>query len=286
MRVQPGWRLGGSMPGFALCTGSFVLFLDSDDTLDPTAIARCVSLLKDDISKVQFRLRTIDADGKPLGGFVPYIMHDGKVRNIIEKFGHYAGPPASGNFYRHSAIAAYFPMPAAHWKRASDTVPFLLSALHGQVVSIDAPLGSYRLHQRANSKTGLLGNMNKSIADGLINEVERRDAALALLQERASIQVLGPFLLAPTAMRCRALSWKLEPALYPYPHESAGRLLQEFVQSIDAWPGYNRKERLAMRLWMTVVAYAPRWLVAKIAAGNNSGGIRSLLKKLAGAKTS
>lgn len=268
--------------GFEQCSGEFILFLDSDDTLDASAIARCVAALEPDISKVQFRLRTVDAGGNAMGGFVPYLMHDGNVRDIIEKFGHYAGPPASGNFYRRSAIERYFPMPAPRWRRASDTVPFLLSAFHGRIASISEALGSYRLHQKANARAGLLGNMNKSIADGLANEIERRDAALALLQERSGINVPGPFLLLPTTMRNRALSWKLEPQLYPYANESVGRLLQQFTQSLRAWPGYNFTERLAMQLWITVVACSPRWIVAKIAAGNNNGGVRSMLKRLAG----
>ncbi len=282
VRTGNGGQGAAYNKGFELCTGEFIFFLDSDDTLDPSAIERCVAMVTPDVSKVQFRLRTVDAGGNSLGGFVPYLMHDGNVRDIIEKFGHYAGPPASGNFYRRSAIERYFPMPAPRWKRASDTVPFLLSAFHGTIASIDESLGSYRLHKRANSKTGLLGNMNKSIADGLKNEIERRDAALALLLERSGIKVPGPFLMLPTSMRSRALCWKLEPHLYPYANESAGRLLRDLGQALRAWPGYNFAERSAMRLWITIVACSPHWVVTRIAAGNNSGGVRSMLKKLAG----
>ena len=98
--------------GFERCSGQWVLFLDSDDTLDPDAIERFLAAADDEVAIVQCRLRKIDEQGRLLGGLVPYTMHSGDVTPIIRRFGHYAGPPASGNFYRRTVIALYFPMPA------------------------------------------------------------------------------------------------------------------------------------------------------------------------------
>ncbi|MGL4576263.1 MAG: glycosyltransferase family 2 protein [Burkholderiaceae bacterium] len=266
--------------GFELCTGEFVLFLDSDDVLAPTAIERCVAAVRDNTSKVQFRLATISDSGAPLGGFVPYLMHSGNVEPIVRKFGHYAGPPASGNFYRRSAIARYFPMPATQWRRASDTVPFIASAFHGEIVSLDETLGYYRLHKKSNQKIGLLGNMNLSLADGLKSEDDRFGAMVRLLRENGGIQIETPELPLPWSIRNRVLSMRLFPGEHPYQTDSPLKLIRLQAQALSSWPGYRTIERFAMLLWVAVMSTAPRALVAAMAPSNNSGAVRSVLRRL------
>jgi glycosyltransferase involved in cell wall biosynthesis len=283
-RTANGGQGAAYNAGFAQCTGDWVLFLDSDDLLDPDAVARCMAAVRDEprAAKVQFRLRTVDAAGGQLGGFVPFRMHSGDVTPTLRRFGHYAGPPASGNFYRRSAIAPYFPMEASAWRRASDTVPYLLCAFHGPVISIDAALGSYRLHRKANSQVGLLGNMNNSISDSLNNELQRRDEALRLLGERSGIELTGPFLPLPWSVRSRALAKRLEPRNPLRPPDSNLRILRDQWRTTRIWPGYRISESMAMLAWTSFVLAAPLALVRRAAKTNNSGGVRRLFKALSG----
>jgi Glycosyl transferase family 2 len=266
--------------GFERCRGEWVLFLDADDTLDAHAVQACLAQVDAQTAIAQFRLRKTDAEGQAIGGFVPYVMHSGDVTPIIRRFGHYAGPPASGNLYRRSAIAPYFPMPAAQWRRASDTVPFLLGAFHGHIVSLPQTLGGYRQHRKAHRAIGMLGNMNKSIADGVRNQRERRLAALALLEARSGIRVQGPFLPLPWTVRERALSWRLEPNEPPFDGpESAGRLIREQWRAVREWPGYGWAERLLQCGWTAAVALLPRSLLSYVARGNTNGALRAQLRR-------
>jgi glycosyltransferase involved in cell wall biosynthesis len=111
LRQANGGQGAAYNTGFAACTGQWVLFLDADDVLDPQALQKCLAAARDDTAKVQFLLRTIGPDGQPLGGVVPYITHQGDVSAIARRYGSYAGPPASGNLYRRTAIERYLPMP-------------------------------------------------------------------------------------------------------------------------------------------------------------------------------
>jgi hypothetical protein len=266
--------------GFERCRGEWVLFLDADDTLDAHAIERFLAAADEHTAIVQCRLRKIDAQGRSLGGMVPYTMHSGDVTPIVRRFGHYAGPPASGNFYRRSAIAPYFPLPAQQWRRAADTVPFLLGAFHGRIVSLPGSLGTYRQHRRANAIKGLLGNMNHSIAEGLHNQQERRRHAFELLRERSGIEIHGPFEPLPWSVRERALCWRLEPDAPPIDGpESVARLLRDQWQSVRAWPGYGWADRLLQCAWTVAVALTPRPLLMHVARGNTNGALRAQLQR-------
>ncbi len=266
--------------GFERCSGTWVLFLDSDDTLDPHAVEHFLAAADEHTAIVQCRLRKTDAHSHLIGGMVPYTMHSGDVRPIIRRFGHYAGPPASGNFYRRTAIAPYFPLPAQQWRRAADTVPFLLGAFHGRIVSLPGALGTYRQHCRANAIKGLLGNMNHSIAEGLHNQQERRRSAFELLRERSGIEVCGPFAPLPWSVRERALCWRLEPDAKPVDGpESVTRLVRDQWRSVRAWPGYSWTDQLLQCAWTAMVAIVPRPWLLHVARGNTNGALRTQLQR-------
>ena len=51
--------------------GDAVIFLDSDDLLDPSVAREIAWAWNPRVSKVQFQMRTIDATGRPLGTVLP-----------------------------------------------------------------------------------------------------------------------------------------------------------------------------------------------------------------------
>ena len=281
LRIDNGGQGGASNVGLARSTGAFVLFLDADDYLERYCVATCMQLMQPDVAKVQFAMRYVDAAGRGLGGTIPYLMHDGDVRPIIRRFGHYAGPPSSGNFYRRSAIERYFPIEPAHWRRAADTVPFLLAAFNGRVVNAPVPLGGYRLHSAGNAQ-GVLGNVGRSFADVLRIDDARRDRTLAILQRVDGITLNGPFVTLPWSVRTRALSWKLAPAAHPYPDDDAAKLIRLQADAMRVWPGYMRSERWAATLWVAAATLLPAGIVARLARTNTSGAVRSAFKRLVG----
>jgi len=269
--------------GFAACTGQWVLFLDADDVLDPQAVQKCLAAVRDDTAKVQFLLRTIGPEGQPLGGVVPYLTHQGDVSAIARRYGSYAGPPASGNLYRRTAIERYLPMPMAAWRRAADTVPFVLSSLHGQVLTLREVLGSYRLHTPANAGQGILGNMNRSMREALCQPDRSRVALRAWAAQRGATQFHEPLLVQPADWRLRVLAWRLHGGDYPFAGDTRGSLWRGARGSLRHWPGYTLPERLLQLAWLAFVLCAPaRWLPLAM-SGQSSGPLRARLKRWRGA---
>jgi glycosyltransferase involved in cell wall biosynthesis len=281
VRTENGGQGSAYLAGFERCSGDFILFLDSDDLLDAHAVEQCIQqfLANPQASKVQYQLRAINAVGEPVGRIFPYSMHAGDVTSIIRQFGHYAGPPSSGNIYRRSAIDPYFPFEPRAWRRAVDSIPFITSAFHGEVISLQTPLGSYRLHTQVNQRKGVLGNINKSISDSLQSEQHRRDHALALLRERSGIVIEGPFLPLPWSARSRALAYKLEPEHALNKKDTAWKIWRDQITAVRRWPGYSPIVQAAMITWTGVVLLLPKGLVKHVASSNNTNLLRHLFKR-------
>lgn len=265
-----GGQAAAMNAGFALATGELVLFLDSDDQLDATAVATCVRLFAPDVAKVQYRLQCVDGEGQPTGRLIPHLMHDGDLRPMVHRFGTYAGPPSSGNCYRRSAIERYFPLAPGDWRRAADTPPFILSVFNGRVVNAPQPLGSYRVHSAANQARGHLGNIPTRYADTLAVDVHRRTAALAILAATDGVAVMGPFLPTPWNVRTRAMSWRIEPERHPHPEDTPWRLWRLQREALRACPGYPPLAYALSRGWLLMMLITPTVLARRVAAVNAS----------------
>ncbi len=283
LRQANGGQGAAYNTGFALSRGEAVLFLDSDDLLDAHAVERCVAQMTPGVAMVPFRLRLVGPDARSIGGYVPYLMHSGDVTPIIRRFGHFAGPPASGNFYRRADIAPAVPL-EAHWRRAADTVPFITAAFFGTVAPIPDVLGSYRQHSPGAQSMGILGNVNSSLASALVATDNRRAAVLQQLARRTGIRVEGPFLPLPWILRTRALSLRLDPQRHPYRNDRAADLLRLQRESLRYWPGYSRSEKALMLGWLAVAMALPAPLLRQFAASNSSGAAKVMVKRMLGAR--
>jgi hypothetical protein len=265
----------------AAARGEWLVWLDADDLLDADCIEACLSMADETTSKVQFPMRLIDADGAAIGGAVPYVSHDGDVVPLIRRFGHYAGPPGSGNLYRRSAVAPYFPVRADEWPIGTDTVPFVTAPFHGRVVDTRRALASYRLHRRAPSSIpGYRGNYSSSIAAEVALNSTSRDRALAMVRARTGIDIRGPFLTLPPHMRNRIISWRLAPELHPFPEDDAGSLRRLMAQSLHECPGYTAVDRAVIRTWALGVLRLPLSMAQRLMSARRTSRLGEVVTRL------
>ncbi len=263
----------------------FALFLDSDDLLDPQAIERGVEAMREpcadqQVAMVCWPLRLIDRDGHARGGSTPYLMHAGDVTPVIRRFGHYAGPPASGNLFRSHAVAPMFPVDANQWRRAADTVPFIAAPFAGSVKALGKPLGSYRLHRPP--RLGVFGNVDSSMRSALLIAEHRRLAVAQMLRTRLGIDLPGSFLPLPWMLRMRALSWRLDREQHPFVDDDAQRIRTLTREALDEWPGYLPFETLLIKAWVAAALHLPRRLLLPMAATASSSTAKAALKRLLG----
>jgi glycosyltransferase involved in cell wall biosynthesis len=140
--------------GLEKTTAPFVLFLDADDELCPNAIKAIIDRLDPEVSKLQFSLEKIDANGEPLEKSVA-TMDDfrsrGELAQRVRRTGIYRSPPTSGNVFRRDLCEF---LREATYDQFVDGVMLFAAPFVGDVVSTSEVLGRYRIHDRNDSGLG------------------------------------------------------------------------------------------------------------------------------------
>ncbi len=271
---------------FANSRGDWLVYLDCDDLLDAVCIERCMAQARDGVNKVAFPMRVIDAQGNDSGNVIPYTMHTGDVRPILQVFGHYGGPPGSGNLYRRSALEKSFPLDVAAWPVCADTVPYVAAACRGEVAALTMPMGSYRVHKRANKSLGLFGNVLGSLRETLVLDDQRRQLAMQMVAADLPFALPATLLPTPTQIRTRIISWKIDRANHPYAGDSRLGLMRLASRSARAWPGYTTLDRLALLSWAAALMCLPRALSQGLVGVNTSDYAKRKLRVASGQRRS
>ena len=185
--------------GFAACSGEVVIFLDSDDGLDPGAAgAAAQELRRAPYAKFHWPLREIDRDGRALGTLNPDApLDEGELRDrvLARGPGAYVTPPTSGNAFARSFLERVMPLPE-DLRLCADAYLYDLAPLFGRIARAHEPLGRLRRHASAFGGLGLEDRLDRTL---LVHERVR--PALA-----ARCRELG---LEPDEEGWRARSWPL-----------------------------------------------------------------------------
>src|SRR5215469_10333558 len=149
-------QLGAHSFGFEQSRGDVVIFLDSDDMLEPEVMQEVAKVWRAGVSKVQYRMNMIDAAGNQLGSAIPLFPPNDDPQRLRRSFLRtmaYTTPPGSGNAYsRDFADYAFAMTPSTMW--ASDDPLLTLAPILGDVLTIRKPLARYRIHAE-NGASGL-----------------------------------------------------------------------------------------------------------------------------------
>ena len=190
-RIENSGQRAACLFGLDQTRAPFVLFLDADDELVSGSLATIISHLGPDVAKLQFALSLIDAEGNPRGGAFSTLEQfrdrERLVREVLRR-GVYKTPPTSGNVFRRDLCEL---LREADYDVAVDGIILFAAPLFGDVVSLSAELGRYRIHGRNDSGLGQGPSalaLERDIRRFLARMEHLRSIVLRLAPERELVQ--------------------------------------------------------------------------------------------------
>jgi len=271
--------------GFRLAVHEVVIFLDSDDLLDPSVMQEIAAVWRPGISKVQWRMRTVDALGRPLGSVIPQyhgVPEPQEIRRWATTTTAYPTPPGSGNAYAREYLAQIFPLDDA-CGRPGDASCLAAAPFLGDVVTIPMALGSYRIHGRNDGAASRLDAQQFQLH---VVRARQRHVYAQRIARRVGIAIEDRAIDASLSyLPYRLASLRLAPAAHPIDGDSAGAVLLDVLRAVSKPQGMSAKGKLVIGVWTMLVALLPRragnrLILWRFVPGARPQALRATLLKL------
>ena len=251
-------QLGAHMFGFEQSVGEIIIFLDSDDLLEPEVMQEVAKVWRPGVSKVQYRMNLIDAAGTQLGTAIPQFPPKDdpeKLRRTFLRTMAYTTPPGSGNAYSREFLRNVFAFGPTIPQ--SDAVFLTIAPILGIVLTIRKPLARYRIHGAS------WGAMMESLNTFKLRQLLNQDVERAHLFATVSRQLRLPVSRDPLKhnfhhLQYRLASYLVEPSAHPFPEDTKSSLVFRLISSVAKSSQMRLRDRAILLVWTIVCALAPR----------------------------
>ena len=233
-----------------------LIFLDSDDVLEPHAASTIARAWAPGVAKAQFPLASIDADGRPLGHVAPKYparLDTEMIRRELLSTCTCPASPGSGNAYAKWLLERLSPIEPAEGIWLDDLLE-IIAPFHGEVVTLHEPLVRYRMHGSNWSQHNELSPAR------FLKHLHAQDQKMAYFQDRCRAWGME---FDPEEARRRSV-WYLQCQMAVAKLSSPGeapispmRVLGRAMRAVPRLPA-SAKQRAIMMTWFTAVALTPR----------------------------
>jgi glycosyltransferase involved in cell wall biosynthesis len=250
-------QLGAHIFGFEQSAGEVIIFLDSDDLLEPAVMQEVAKVWRPGVSKVQYRMNLIDAAGNQLGTAIPQFplkddpaeLRRGYLRTMA-----YTTPPGSGNAYSRDFVRNVFAF--APTIPQSDAVLLTIAPILGDVLTIRKPLARYRIHSAS------WGAMMDSLSTFKLRQLLHQDIERAHLFATVSRRLRLPVSRDPLKhsfhhLQYRLASYLVEPSTHPFSEDTKSGLVFRLIFSVAKSSQMRLHDRVILLVWTIVCALAP-----------------------------
>jgi glycosyltransferase involved in cell wall biosynthesis len=249
-------QLGAHMFGFGQSAGEIIIFLDSDDLLEPQVMQEVAKVWRPGVSKVQYRMNLIDTAGTQLGSALPQFPakdHPEKLRRHFLRTMAYTTPPGSGNAYSRGFVRDVFTFGPTIPE--SDASLLTLAPILGEVVTIRKPLARYRSHGA--SFGGMRSVDPSKLRKQLYQDVERA-RFLASVCRHLRLPVPNDALrYNVNHLQYRLASYLVEPSAHPFPEDRISSLVYRLVCSGSISSQVRLRDKAVFLTWTIACVITP-----------------------------
>jgi hypothetical protein len=242
-----------------------VLYLDADDFLYPHCLSEVVNDWPEGCAKAHFYLEVVDEHGSKLDAVVPSgrLGKGTDPLKMMQLFGAYCSPPASGNIYSRHFLSKILPMENEHQLQSggADSVTIFAAPYFGTITTIPRVLGFYRRHANAAGTVtsefepeAVLQKLEKQHQNDLVRDRSWRLAA----RQTGKAKLVEPTRLKRRICYFRLAGRGLDPA------DTRLGLLVEGVHSAVRWDGYSWLQKFVISWWFLGVAALPMEVATKL----------------------
>ena len=250
--------------GFAKARGAYVLLLDADDILFANCVEQALAALRPGDAKLQFRLTTIDRQGRDQGMVFPWFPPDfspAQVDRQARTSGWHPWTVSTGNLYARWFLDQLFPLDVARISRSPDGYLNKLAPLFGPVRTLPCVLGAYRVHGR-NAWASTTESWNADVAVDWLRFHAIIEGAFIECAAARGVALRQPLIEPFQALEYRMLARRFAPEARDV---APGRLAiitagwrWLLVLHPDGWMG-----SIGRWLWLLFLGLAPEWLVQR-----------------------
>ena len=255
--------------GYAASTGEAILFLDSDDMVDPAIAREVAKVWRPGLSKVQYQMTRVDKDGRLMHAVFPAYQPmptPALIRDWVSATAAYPTPPGSGNVYARSFLDQIFPIDDS-CGAAADSACLATAPFFGDIETIVKPLVCYRTHDRNDS--ALMGDPTR-----FVREILRAKARCEYARRQIGMPVHSCELLIMKSLEIlqfRVAARRLVPHLRPLSADSFFRLLVDCLRVPCFFPASTRSKRCIVAVWAILGLISPQPLANKLIAKRFGG---------------
>ena len=240
-----------------MSTGDAVIFLDSDDVLEPSIAREVAPFWRAGISKIQVQMRRVDARGRPIGSIFPTYRvppTPQQIRHWMRTTASYPTPPGSGNVYARSFLEQLFPLDN-RCGDATDSACLAAAPILGDVVSVVKPLVRYRIH--GHNRSDLLSDSSR-FTQQIERAYQRHQFAVELSgHEPSRANCIGPLFKGRHLLQMRIAEHKMCGGSPPIPTDSSSRMLFDSFRNLTVPGPETVITRLLGSLWCVATLLAP-----------------------------
>jgi glycosyltransferase involved in cell wall biosynthesis len=267
---EQGGQASALNAGLERCRGDVLLVLDADDRLRPQAAERVAAAFagRPELSKVQFPMAIVDAEGAPTGAVKP----GGHLRAPTgeQRRAELAFPfdlpwlPGGGTGFRSEAVRRILPIPAGDYPRSgADWYLVHLTALLGEAALLEQVCAEYRVHggnaYELERDEIDLGHVREAIvfAGATTRSLEALADELGLEHPRP--------ILSYADLANRLVSLKLDPGRHPVVGDRPLALLADALRACRRRFDVSLPMKALLVAWFALEVVAPRRLARPLA---------------------